>query len=74
MKCSPHGGMTQSEGRESNSEGNGNGNGLGNTGASTSSATQRHVMEMSDEAKRLMAQFRDNITDAMWADYVACSH
>ena len=65
---------TQSEGRESNSEGNVNGNGPGNTGASNSSATQRHVMEMSDEAKRLIAQFRDDITNAMWADYVARGH
>ena len=28
-------------------------------------------MEMSDTAKRLMTQFRDDITDAMWDDYVA---
>ena len=54
---------TQSEGRDSNSEGNGNES--RNTGASTSSATQRHVMEMSNEAKRLIAQFRDDITNAM---------
>ena len=66
---------TQSEGRDSNSEGNGNGNGIepGNTKASTNLTTQRHVMEMSDEAKRLIAQFRDDITNAMWADYVARS-
>ena len=30
-------------------------------------------MDMSDEAKRLIAQFRDDITNAMWADYVARS-
>ena len=47
------------EGGETNNEGS------GNTRASISSATQRHVMEMSDASKRLMAQFRDNITDAM---------
>ena len=64
---------TQFEGRDSNSEGNGNGNEPGNTRASTNSTTQRHVMEMSDEAKRLIAQFRDDITNAMWADYVARS-
>ena len=62
---------TQSEGRDSKSKGNGNGNGNGNgiepgnTRASTNSTTQRHVMEMSNEAKRLIAQFRDDITIAM---------
>ena len=40
---------TQSEGGESNSEGNGN----GNTGASTRLATQKHVMEMLDETKKM---------------------
>ena len=64
---------TQSEGHDSNSEDNGNGNEPGNTRASTNSTTQRHVMEMSDEAKRLIAQFRDDITNAIWADYVARS-
>ena len=44
----------------------------GNTRASSSTATQRHVLEMSDVAKRLMTQFRDDIIDLMWADYVAC--
>ncbi|KAL0015455.1 hypothetical protein SO802_002524 [Lithocarpus litseifolius] len=43
----------------------------GDAGPSTSSATQRHVLEMSSASKRLMGQFRDNITDAMWDDYVA---
>ena len=42
-----------------------------NTKASSSTATQRHVLEMSKVAKRLMTQFRDDINDAMWADYVA---
>ena len=56
------------EGGETNNQGS------GNTRASISSATQRHVMEMSDEAKRLIAQFRDDITNAMWADYVARDH
>ena len=64
---------TQSEGRDSNSEGNGNGIEPGNTRASTNLTTQRHVMEMSDEAKRLIAQSRDDITNAIWADYVARS-
>ena len=26
---------------------------------------------MSDEGKKLMNQFRDDITDLIWADYVA---
>ncbi|KAL0001260.1 hypothetical protein SO802_015041 [Lithocarpus litseifolius] len=56
------------EGSETNSEGS------GDTGASTSSATQRHVLEMSDASKRLKGQFRDNITNAMWDDYVACGN
>ncbi|KAK9988613.1 hypothetical protein SO802_028852 [Lithocarpus litseifolius] len=43
----------------------------GDAGASTSSATQRHVLEMSSASKRSMGQFRENITDAMWDDYVA---
>ncbi|KAL0010095.1 hypothetical protein SO802_005203 [Lithocarpus litseifolius] len=43
----------------------------GDAGPSTSSATQRHVLEMSSASKRSMGQFRDNITDAMWDDYVA---
>jgi len=47
------------EGSETNNEGS------GNTRASISSATQRHVMEMSNASKRLMAQFMDNITDAI---------
>ena len=42
--------------------------------ASNSNATQRHVQEMSDEIKRLMNQFRDDITNLMWADYVARGH
>ena len=46
----------------------------GNNGASTSIAHQRHVVEMSEASKRRMAHFRDDITDAMWADYVACWH
>ena len=44
------------------------------TRASNSNATQRHVQEMSDEVKRLMNQFKDDITNLMWADYVACGH
>ncbi|XP_075657952.1 uncharacterized protein LOC142627934 [Castanea sativa] len=46
----------------------------GNSKASNSAATQRHVLEMLDAAKRLMTQFRDDITDLMWVDYVAHWH
>ena len=57
-------GESGGEGSVTNSEGS------GNTGASTSSATQRHELEMSTASKRAMGQFRDNITDTMWDDYV----
>nr|POE92659.1 hypothetical protein CFP56_35202 [Quercus suber] len=46
----------------------------GNNGASTSTANQRHVVEMLEASKRWMAHFRDDITDAMWVDYVARRH
>ena len=58
-------GESVGEGSATNSEGS------GDTGASTSLATQRHVLEMSDASKRAMGQFRDNIIDVMWDDYVA---
>lgn len=44
------------------------------TEASSSTATQRHILEMSKAVKRVMTQFRDDITNAMWADYVARWH
>ena len=57
---------------ESDGEGSAtNGEGGGDVRASTSSATQRHVLEMSSASKRAMGQVRDNITDTMWNDYVA---
>ena len=57
---------------ESDGEGSAtNGEGSGDVGASTSSATQRHVVEMSSASKRVMGQLRDNVTDTMWDDYVA---
>ena len=59
---------TEIEGSASNSQGN------GNTRASSNSETQMHVMEMSDKAKRLMPQFRDDITNAIWVDYVVHGH
>ena len=61
-------GKSVSEGSATNSEGS------GNDGASTSSATQRHVLEMSSALKKAMGQFRDNITDTMWDDYVVCGN
>ena len=51
---------------ESDGEGNAT-----NEGNSEGSATPRHVLEMSSASKRAMGQFRDNITDTMWDDYVA---
>ena len=45
--------------------------GSGDVGASTSSATQRHVLEMSTASKRAMSEVRDNIIETMWNDYVA---
>ncbi|KAL0009002.1 hypothetical protein SO802_010504 [Lithocarpus litseifolius] len=42
--------------------------------APESSTTRRHLVEMSDEAKRVMSQFRDQMTDTMWADYMARGH
>ena len=45
-----------------------------NEGNGEGSATQRHVLEMSSASKRAMGQFRDNITDTMWDDYVACGN
>ena len=48
-----------------------NGEGSGDVGASTSSATQRHVVEMSSASKKAMGQLRDNVTNTMWDDYVA---
>ena len=58
-------GESVGEGSVTNSEGN------GDARASTSSATQRHVLEMSSASKRAMGQFRENITDTIWDDYVA---
>ena len=45
-----------------------------NNGASTNTANQRHVVEMSKASKRCMTHFRDDIINAMWADYVAHRH
>ena len=48
--------------------------GNGSAGASTSTTTRRHVRDMSDQAKRAMNQFRDDITDRMWTDYERRRH
>ena len=58
-------GESVGEERATNSEGS------GDAEPSTSLATQRHVLEMSNASKRAMSEFRDNITDKMWDDYVA---
>ena len=58
-------GESVGEERATNSEGS------GDAEPSTSSVTQRHVLEMSNASKRAMSEFRDNITDKMWDDYVA---
>ena len=63
-------GESDREGSATNSEGSDDGKGSDDARASTSSATQRHVLEMSSASKRVMGQFRDNITDTMWDDYV----
>ena len=61
-------GESVGEGSVTNSEGS------GDDGVLTSSATQRHVLKMSSASKRAMGQFRDNITNTMWDDYVARSN
>ena len=58
-------GSATNEGNEGSATNEGNGEG---------SATQRHVLEMSSASKRAMGQFRDNIIDTMWDDYVACGN
>ncbi|XP_023873797.1 uncharacterized protein LOC111986405 [Quercus suber] len=42
----------------------------GNSPESSVSAEGRHVREMSDVAKRAMSEFRDDMTDRMWEEYV----
>ena len=46
---------------------------IGNNGNSpelSASAERRHVREMSNALKRAMGEFRDDITDCMWEEYV----
>ena len=42
----------------------------GNSPESSASAERRHVREMSNASKRAMGEFRDDITDRMWEEYV----
>ena len=42
----------------------------GNSPESSASAERRHVREMSNALKRAMGEFRDDITDRMWEEYV----
>ena len=65
MNCSKQQGGSVNEDSVTNSEGS------GDTGTSKNLAIQRHVLEMSSASKRAMGQFRGNITDVMWDDYVA---
>ena len=46
----------------------------GNSPESSASAEKRHVREMSNASKRAMAEFRDDITDRMWEEYVRRRH
>ena len=41
---------------------------------SSASAERRHVREMSNVSKRAMGEFKDDITDRMWEEYVRCRH
>ena len=42
----------------------------GNSPESSASVERRHVREMSNASKRAMGEFRDDITDHMWEEYV----
>ena len=44
----------------------------GNSPGSSASAEKRHVREMSDVMKRVMGEFKDDMTDCMWEKYVRC--
>ena len=37
---------------------------------SSASAERRHVREMSNAVKRAMGEFRDDMIDRMWEEYV----
>ena len=61
--------MWENLGRDDMQTGN-NGNSL----ESSASAERRHVREMSNVSKRAMGEFRDDITDCMWEEYVRRRH
>ena len=42
----------------------------GNSPKSSASAERRHVREISTASKRAMGEFKDDITDHMWEEYV----
>ena len=42
----------------------------GNSPESSASAKRRHVREMSNAAKRAMGEFKDDMTNCMWEEYV----
>ena len=47
----------------------------GNNGNSlelTASAEMRHVREMSDAAKKAIGEFKDDMIDRIWEEYVRC--
>ena len=46
----------------------------GNSPESSASVERRHVREMSNASKRAMGEFRDDITDRMWEEYVRRRH
>ena len=42
----------------------------GNSPELSASAERKHVREMSNASKRAMGEFRDDITDRMWEEYM----
>ena len=42
----------------------------GNSPESSASAERRHVREISTASKKAMGEFKDDITDRMWEEYV----
>ena len=42
----------------------------GNSPESSASTERRHVREMSNALKKAMGEFRDDMTDRMWEEYV----
>ena len=44
----------------------------GNSPELSASVKRRHVREMFAAAKRAMGEFRDDMNDCMWEEYVRC--